>query len=79
MRATEPRATEPGRLDFSEPSPILKRTDSEELRKRILSITQQEAHGLSIGKSTLHYLRKNASNRNAFRAYSKTLARLEKT
>lgn len=68
-----------GRLGFSEPCPTLKRMDSEELRKRILSLTQQEAQRLSIGKSTLHYLRKNASNRSTFRAYGKVLARLEGT
>jgi hypothetical protein len=50
------------RLDFSEPSPTLLRLDERELRKRILNLTQSEAQRLRIGKSTLHYLRKNASS-----------------
>ncbi|MGA2310641.1 MAG: hypothetical protein ABSG57_13990 [Candidatus Bathyarchaeia archaeon] len=46
-----------------------KRTDDLELRRRILSLSQSEARRLGIGKSTIHYLRKNASNRSTFRPY----------
>ena len=42
-------------LDFSEPSPTLRRTDDVDLRRRILSLSQSEAKGLGIAKSTLHY------------------------
>ena len=69
----------PGRLDLSKPSTVLRGIDNREVRKRILSLTQQEARRLGVGKSTLHYLRKNASNRSTFTAYSKVLARLEIT
>jgi hypothetical protein len=56
-----------GRLDFSEACPKLARADSRELRKRILSLRQQESQRLGIGKSTLHYLRKNANKAESFR------------
>jgi len=65
-------------LDFIEPSSSLNRNDTKELRERILSISQSEATKLGIGESTLHHLRKNASDRGTFRAYHKVLARLGK-
>jgi CRISP-associated protein Cas1 len=64
------------RLDFSDPSPSLRTIDDSELQKRILTLSQSEARRLGIGKSTLHYLRKNMSNRSTFRTYQKVLARL---
>jgi hypothetical protein len=51
-----------GGLDLSEPSPNLRGTDELELRRRMLSLTQRDAERLGIGKSTLHYLRKNAGS-----------------
>ena len=65
-----------GGLDFSEPSPNLPGTDDRELRKRILSLSQSEALKLGIGKSTLHYLRKNAKANNSFRTHSSVRERL---
>jgi len=65
-----------GGLDFSEPSPTLKRTDSEELRRRILCLSQSEAQKLGIGKSTLHYLRKNARNVRPLKISKKVHERL---
>jgi CRISPR-associated protein Cas1 len=65
-----------GRLDFSEPSPTLKRTDGVELRRRILSLTNSEARKLRIGKSTLHYLRKNVENERSFKIYRRVAQRL---
>ncbi|MGA2239354.1 MAG: hypothetical protein ABSG74_09100 [Candidatus Bathyarchaeia archaeon] len=50
------------RLNFSEPSPNLH--GMEGLRRRILSLPQQEARRLGIGKSTLCYLHRNAKGRN---------------
>jgi hypothetical protein len=64
-----------GNLDFSEPSPSLKRTDDLQLRRRILSLSQSQARRLGIGKSTLHYLRTKARNRHPFRTYRKVLGR----
>ena len=46
-------------LDFSEPAPILERTDNRAIRETILNLTQSEAKKRGIGKSALHYLRKN--------------------
>jgi hypothetical protein len=64
-------------LDFSEPSPKLVRTDDRELRMRILSLRQSEAEKLRIGKSALHYLRKNAIGSDSFTVHKKTRARIE--
>jgi CRISPR-associated protein Cas1 len=63
-------------LDFSEPSPKLMRTDDRDLRRRILSLSQSEARRLGIGKSTLHYLRKNARKRPSFKMHHKVRNRV---
>jgi hypothetical protein len=64
-----------GEIDFSEPSPNLRRVDDKDLRRRILSLTQQEAQRLGIGKSTLHYLRERARSEHTFKVYRKLLKR----
>jgi CRISPR-associated protein Cas1 len=48
-------------LDFSEPSPTLSKVDDQELRRRILGVSQSEARKLGIGNSTRYHLRKIAS------------------
>lgn len=53
-------------VDFSEPSPSLKRDGDHELRMRILALSQSRAQKLGIGRSTLHYLRKNATSGHSF-------------
>ena len=63
-------------LDFVEPAPSLVRSDSQELRKRILELTQSQARELSISKSTLHSLRKHARNPEPFKIYGKIANRL---
>jgi len=65
-----------GRLDFSEPSPGLERTDDLELRRRILGLSQREAEKLGIGRSTLHYLRKNAIASKRLRVYKAVIERM---
>jgi CRISPR-associated protein Cas1 len=65
------------RVDFSEPSPSLRRTDDQELRKQTLVLSELEAQKLRIAKRTLHYLRKNATSNRSFRVYCETLKRLE--
>jgi CRISPR-associated protein Cas1 len=65
-------------LDISEPTPTLERTDNRLMREKILSLTQSEARKRGIGKSTLHYLRKNAANDRAFRTYHKVNEKLER-
>jgi len=66
------------RLDFSEPSPDLHRTDDRELRRRILGLTQSEAGSLGIGKSALHYLRKKATSADLFVVHKKTLKKIDR-
>jgi CRISPR-associated protein Cas1 len=63
-------------LNFIEPSPILERSDNLEVRKTILSLTQKEAGDLGIGKSTLHYLRRNAKASEPFAVYGKVRNKL---
>ena len=63
-------------IDFIEPRPSLQRSDTQDLRKRILELTQREAKELGIGKSTLHRLRRKAADDHSFRVYSKVLQRL---
>jgi len=63
-------------LDFSEPEPELDRSDSLELRRRILSLSMSEAQKLGIGKSTLRYLRRNAANNRLFKICRKVSKRL---
>jgi CRISPR-associated protein Cas1 len=65
-----------GGLDFSEPTPNLHRTDNRELRRRILSLSQSTASRLGIGKSTFHYLRRNAGGTRSFRICRKVRNRI---
>ncbi len=65
-----------GGVDFCEPAACLEKSDNQELRARILSLSQSEANDRGIGKSTLHYLRVNASQRFAFRVQRRTMQRL---
>lgn len=64
------------KLDFSEPAPILEWTDNRLIREKILSLTQSEARKRGIGKSTLHYLRKNVENGVNLNIYNKTHNRI---
>lgn len=80
----EQKASELGRflvgklstVDFTEPAPILERTDNRRMREAILALSQSEARKRGIGKSTLHYLRKNARSDNSFRVYKSTSDKL---
>lgn len=63
-------------VNFGEPRPSLSRTDSRELRCRILQLSQSDAKALGIGKSTLHYLRKHASSEKPFKVYRNVAAKL---
>ncbi len=63
-------------LDLTCPSPVLERTDDRAVREKILSLTQSQAEKLGIGRSSLHYLRKNVNAKESFRVYRKVLAKL---
>ena len=62
-------------LDFVEPRPRLDRHDGE-VRAKILGLTGSQAKELGIGKSTLHYLRRNAANKRELRVYAPIRVRL---
>jgi len=64
-------------IDFIEPLPSLQRSDTEELRRRILEMTQREAKELGIGKSTLHYLRIHARSGRRLTIYNTVLRRFQ--
>ena len=64
------------RLDYSEPSPILERSDNRVVRKIILNLTQSVATERGIGKNTFHYLRKRALNQRPFKVYKNISGRL---
>jgi len=66
------------RLDFSDPSPSLHRIDNVQFRRRILDLSQPDAARLGIGKSTLHYLRKNARGERSFMTHAKVRTKLSK-
>jgi len=63
-------------IDFIEPRPSLQGNDTQELRRRILELTQREAKGLGIGKSTLHHLRRLAGSPRSFMIHEETRRKL---
>ena len=63
-------------LDFSEPSPRLGRADEREFRERIQNLSLADARKRGIGKSTSHYLRRNAGSKASFRRYTGTMDKL---
>jgi CRISPR-associated protein Cas1 len=63
-------------LDLTEPTPDLRRTDSLDIRDRILALGQSEAEAMGVGRSTLHYLRRNAQDLASFTIYGKVRERL---
>jgi CRISPR-associated protein Cas1 len=68
-------------LDFAEPAPRLERHNDREIRAKILSLTQSEAEGIGIQRSTLHYLRARAQSRKTIKVLSNismTLQRFRK-
>jgi len=64
-------------FDLTSPRPVLERSDSRQLRERILSLSQSDARKLGIGKSTLHYLRRNTRSHRSFRVYRKVRKRIQ--
>jgi CRISPR-associated protein Cas1 len=66
-----------GSFDLTSPRPLLERSDTRQLREKILSLSQSEARKLGIGRSALHYLRENARRRDWFRVYGKVWRKLE--
>jgi CRISPR-associated protein Cas1 len=65
------------RLDLSEPSPELSSVGNCKLRETILNMSPTEARERGIGKSTFHYLRRNARSGRSFRTYGKVFRKLQ--
>jgi len=63
-------------LKFGEPTPSFGRTETRELRAKILSLSQSDASKIGIEKSTLHYIKTRARQARHFRSYQKTYAKL---
>lgn len=63
-------------FDLKSPTPVLDRSDTRELRDRILGLSASEARRLGLGKSTLHYLKKHALDRKPFKIYKPVLEKL---
>jgi CRISPR-associated protein Cas1 len=80
----EQKAIELGRMlvnraaavNFVEPSPQFTRLDDRRMRAKIFALSQAEAKTLGIGKSTVHYLRRNARKRRPIMIYAKVLEKL---
>ena len=64
-------------VDFTEPMPNLDRADNLNVQRRILSLTQEDATRLGVGRSTLHYLRKHAQEERSFRINRKVTQKIE--
>ena len=64
-------------VDFAAPMPNLERTDRLNMRRRILSLTQEDASKLGVGRSTLHYLRKHARDERSFGINCKVKEKIE--
>jgi CRISPR-associated protein Cas1 len=65
------------RFELVAPQPVLVREDTKAVRDRIRNLTSSEAGKLGIGKSTLHYLRKNAKGTGSFTVYKKVRTKLD--
>ena len=65
-------------VDFSVPVPMFQKSATLQMRARILALTSYEAKQLGIGKSTLHYLRKNAGTNLPHRLYAPVIEKLSR-
>jgi len=65
-----------GSFDLTSPRPVLRRSDTRELRQKILRLSQSEARKRGIGKGTLHHLRRKTESHLPFKVYSKVQKRL---
>ncbi len=63
-------------ISLNQPA-ILERTDNRAVREAILILSQSEARKRGIGKSTLHYLRKKANNKDPFKLYKRIITNLQ--
>jgi CRISP-associated protein Cas1 len=66
-----------GKLDLVSPGYEVDRQDSDEIRRKILSISYTDWKNLGFSKGTLHYLKKNARDERPFTINSHVRERLE--
>jgi len=64
-------------FDLKSPAPVLEKSDTRNLRERILSLSASEARDLGLSKSTVHYLKKHACDRKPFKIYSPVSSKLK--
>jgi len=69
----------PATFDLASPRSVLERSDTRELRKRILAFSQRDARKTGIDSSTLHYLRRNARSHDSFKIYERVRQKLRST
>jgi len=60
------------KIDFTEPTPILERQDTQEIRNKILKMNYTEWRRQGFSKGTLHYLKHNAQSNKPFKIYPTT-------
>lgn len=65
------------KLDFTNPSYKIERQDTDEIRKKILSISYSEWKKMGFSKGTLHYMKQNAKGDKPFTLNAHVRERLE--
>lgn len=63
-------------INFSMPKFEIERIDNNELRERILKLTNSEARKLRIAKNELWYLKQKAKSESSFKIYKKVLQKI---
>jgi len=63
-------------LDLADPSPLLVRDDSFDMREKIKGMSYAEWKKMGFSKGTLHYLKQNAEGEEPFKVYGKVKERL---
>jgi len=64
-------------FDLKSPAPVLERSDTRDLRYKILSLSASEARKLGLDKSTLHCLKKHARDYKSFKIYKHVLKKFD--
>jgi CRISPR-associated protein Cas1 len=65
------------KIDFTTPSYMIERQDTDEIRKKILAISYTEWKEMGFSKGTLHYMKNNAKGNKPFTLNAHVRERLE--
>ena len=65
-------------IDFTKPSPKLKRIDNQELREKILNLSYYKWMKAGFSKGTFHYMKQNAKSEKPFNLNKHVQKRLVK-